>query len=66
MTTIYHLEWLDERNRPFYFMNNGMWSSRRDDALEFTSLTQAEHARTASIFSSEIHIVESIGHVKKD
>lgn len=63
MTTLYHLEWFDpERGITYYYMNEGLWSSKRDDALEFTSRYQAEQTLTASIFSAEAEIVESKGY----
>lgn len=63
MTTLYHLEWLNHSTgKTYYFMNNGMWSDRRDDALEFTSRHHAEQTLTASIFSVEAEIVESKGY----
>jgi len=42
----------------FYFCGHGMWSSQREDAIEFPSRSDADEATKGSSFSSTLKIEE--------
>lgn len=48
----------EDFSKKLFFCSFGIWSTSREDAKEFQSLAQAKQTAAASIFASEITIVE--------